>query len=331
MLSSERRFPLTVIDCSSKNKGWTKRKNGVGHARKTLFDYIMKHAVAKDVLISLDADTTFESDYFSNIRNMFYRFPKHSGLISPYYHQLTGEKNIDRAILRYEIYLRCYMLNLSAIGSPYNFTALGSAIAVSVAALNAIGGITPFSSGEDFYLAQKLRKYAPLISSSQSLVFPSARLSDRVPFGTGPALYKGLTNNWNAYPVYTPKDFEPLRQTFMLFPTLFKYDCATPIDDFLRIKFGTQHVWQPLRNNFKTEQHFINACHQKIDGLRTLQFLHSLNRKNNDNEDIEENLCYHCAIQQKIDIQQCSINELNVIRNCLFQKEMEIRRSRNNS
>ncbi|MCL2041880.1 MAG: glycosyltransferase family 2 protein [Bacteroidales bacterium] len=322
MLSQEKRFPLTVFDYASPGKGWKDKKSGVGHARKVLFDHIAAHADEKDVIVSLDADTTFGSAYFSAIRKMFRRFPKSAGLMVPYYHRLTSDEITDRAILRYEIYMRCYALNLCRIGSPYNFTALGSAMAIPVGALKAVGGITPYSSGEDFYLAQKLRKYGDLLLWLPETVFPSARLSDRVAFGTGPAMIKGVQNNWESYPIYPPEAFEPLQKTFALFPKLFQNDCPTPIDDFLSSIFPNQNIWQPLRKNFKTERQFIKACHQKIDGLRTLQFLRSFERKSDDNESLIKNLHCHCDVEiVDFHFEKSPVELLNTVRNYLYENK----------
>ncbi len=96
---------------------------------------------------------------FNRLLNTFKHHPDAVALSVPYYHNLTGDEEKDRAILRYEIYMRYYAINLWRIGSPYNFTAVGSAMALPVWAYRAIGGITPHKSGEDFYFIQKLRKY----------------------------------------------------------------------------------------------------------------------------------------------------------------------------
>ena len=77
------------------------------------------------------------------------------GLAVPYYHKLIGDAT-DRLILRYEIYMRCYLINLLRIQNPYAFTALGSAMAVTVRAYRKAGGLTPVKSGEDFYFLQNL-------------------------------------------------------------------------------------------------------------------------------------------------------------------------------
>ncbi|MDR0364302.1 MAG: glycosyltransferase family 2 protein [Bacteroidales bacterium] len=326
-LSDERRFPLTVLDRASKGCGWRGKQKGVGYARKVLFDHIISLAGDRDIIISLDADTTFNINYFDAIRKMFEKFPDHVGMIVPYYHRLTGNEIIDRAILRYEIYMRCYVLNFWRIGSPYNFTALGSAMAIPVWALRAVGGIAPYSSGEDFYLAQKLRKYGNLILFSPETVHPSSRLSNRVAFGTGPAMIKGVRDVWDSYPIYPPELFDPIKETFESFPELFERDISTPMDCFLHTLFPNQEIWAPLRKNFKDKEKFIRACHQKIDGLRTLQFLKASKIETGDNENLVKSMALF--FEENIDFfdfKTSPIEILNAVRNILFEKENELQR-----
>ena len=63
-----------------------------------------------------------------------------------------------------------------------------------------------------------------------------------------------------------------MAETCKAFGTLYIKDFVTPLDNFLFTKFG-ELPWKGLRSNFKTQAHFIRACHEKIDGLRILQFL----------------------------------------------------------
>lgn len=282
---------LTVIDRCSEGKGWTAKRSGVGWARKVLMDAIADIANANDVLISLDADTTFERDYFKTVVEGVTANPQASAIAVPYYHRLTGDEEKDRAILRYEIYMRHYAINLWRIGSPYAFTAVGSAIALSMKAYRAINGITPHKSGEDFYFLQKLRKYGPVLTWIPQKVYPAARYSDRVGFGTGPAMIKGRTGNWDSYPIYPYAYFDEVRQTYDLFPALFAHDAITPFDGFLKERFGEDSIWKPLRDNSKTQKQFVRACHHKIDAFRVLQFLKW--RSSVDEAANEESL-FHC-------------------------------------
>ncbi len=264
---------LRVIDRSSKGKGWPRGKGGVGHARKALMDAVLAEAEDEDLIVSLDADTTFRPAYLDAITRSLQQAPFAAALSVPYYHLLTGDESCDRAILRYEIYMRNYAWNLYRIRNPYAFTALGSAMAVRVKACRAIGGIAPRQSGEDFYFLQKLRKYAPLINHCSERVYPAARFSNRVGFGTGPAMIKGAAGDWTSYPLYHYSLFDLVKQTWDTFGPLMHGPEFTPMQLFLKEIFDEEDPFAPLRANFKTPATFIRACWQKVDALRILQFL----------------------------------------------------------
>jgi len=264
---------IAIIDRSSRGRGWTEKRSGVGRARRLLMDAISETARDEDIIVSLDADTTFGPDYFKSIVEGLPSHPKARALAVPYYHLLTGDSGKDRAILRYEIYMRYFAINLWRISSPYSFTAIGSAIALPVSSYRAIGGITPHNSGEDFYFLQKLRKYGPILTWNAEKVFPAARYSDRVGFGTGPAMIRGAKGDWKSYPIYAAAYFDAVRQTFDLYPALYDSDLPTPLDQFILDKFGAESIWKPLRENSKSASQFIRACHLKLDAFRVLQFL----------------------------------------------------------
>lgn len=273
LLEAVTNLNIKVMDRSSLGMGWQGKQSGVGWARKTAMDEITRKAAPNDLILSLDADTTFGTGYLRSVMQNLHNHPSATGLSIPYYHMLTGiDEKLDRAMLRYEIYMRCYVLNLWRIGNPYSFSALGSAIAIPVWAYNAIGGITPQKSGEDFYFLQKLRKFGPLLFWNVEKVFPGNRLSDRVFFGTGPALIKGIKGDWSSYPIYSPAHFDEIAETYALFGKLFEEDIPTPMSTFLEIIFGSD-FWQPLRKNARMCENFIKACYQKVDALRILQFL----------------------------------------------------------
>jgi len=296
---------LITIDKTSIGKGWCKDNAGVGWARKTLFEEIMKTANDDDVIISLDADTLFNENYFQSIGENFVQ-NKVEVISVPYYHKLTEDENANRAILRYEIYMRNYFINMHRIGSPYTFTAIGSAIALKVKALRKIRNITPVSSGEDFYLLQKLRKMTLISNYNSELVYPAARFSNRVLFGTGPAMIKGSNGNWESYPIYPQSLFDTIKETYDIIPELFIEDKETEFIGFLKIQYKTDDLWSPLRKNFKTLPQFTRAFHEKADGLRILQFLKAK----------------HQEISNE---QQATTDKLLAIRERLFEIEMKLR------
>jgi glycosyltransferase involved in cell wall biosynthesis len=327
-LNSIRGIRMVVVDKCSKGKGWTGKRHGVGWARKTLMDAIISIANDNDIIISVDADTTFSKNYFQSIADTFIRFPEATGLVVPYFHKPVNDENAYRAILRYEIYMRHYSINLWRIGSPYTFTALGSAMACPIWAYRLIGGMTPKMSGEDFYFLQKLRKTGRLIFWNPEKVYPEARFSDRVYFGTGPAMIKGNQGDWSSYPIYRWRFFDEIKETYDLFPAFFGQTRATKVTDFLRLQFREDDPFEPLRKNSANVNQFIRACHEKFDGLRILQYLKSRQKEEplEDEKSLNDFLNWfypETACEEKFSFEHSSSDELENIRMFLFRKEEE--------
>jgi hypothetical protein len=266
-------FAVVIVDRTSPGRGWEHAEGNVGLARREAMEEANRIAAKDDIIISLDADTTFGGGYFASVEDSLSSYLDAAALAVPYYHQLTGQEETDRAILRYEIYMRHYELNMLRIVNPFAFTALGSAMALPVTSYRAVGGITPHRSGEDFYFLQKLRKYGKVIVHNREKVFPAARFSDRVLFGTGPAMIKGRSGDWKSYPLYPFRLFDEIAMTFGSFGKLFYEDVPTPADGFLAHHFHRESIWQPLRNNARSAGSFVRACRDKFDGLRILQYL----------------------------------------------------------
>ena len=312
-------LPLVVIDRSSPGQGWTGKKKGVGWARKLLFERIMAEHDDGELVVSLDADTDFDPDYLGAVLLTMKAHPASSAFAVPYYHPLCGEESLDRPLLRYECYMRHYLINLLLISSPYAFTALGSAIVFPLWAYRRVGGITPLQGGEDFYLLQKFAKTGIVeltfasASHSHLTVRPQGRPSQRVPFGTGPAVAAGLDVMATRYPFYSPDGFAAVKATYDAFPTLYDHDVETPMSAFLRQQLATDDLWQPLRRNFHTPQHFTHACAERVDGLRILQYLKS-------------NPAFRLPDQTlPVNFRTDPVTELDAFRNRLFEQEMSLR------
>lgn len=328
-LQSVENLPITIIDRSSRGHGWPAKRHGVGYARKELFDTILQTVPDDEIIVSLDGDTAFGKDYLESIAGQFANNPELSAIAVPYYHPFSGNVPIDRSLLRYEIYMRHYLINMLQIGNPYAFTALGSAMAFTAGAYRRCGGITPLQGGEDFYLLQKLRKTGRLSVFNKETVFPQGRESKRVPFGTGPAVAKSVAEQDASYPFYATASFEKVRQTYNLFPALYEKDIPTPMTEFLCSQLKTDDVWQPLRKNFKTVQLFVKACTERVDGLRILQFLKSEHRQGTSDRNFME-FCSANGIPlpEGFSFENTDIRQIDEIRNALFEKEMELRKGK---
>jgi hypothetical protein len=217
------------------------------------------------------------------------------------------------------------------IHSPYAFTALGSAMAFPVWAYKKIGGLTPVLSGEDFYFLQKMVKTGLVLRWNPEKVYPAARFSNRVYFGTGPAMEKGRRGDWESYPIYHFSLFSHISQTYDLFHQLFRENVETPLDKFLKYTFKENNLWNSLRDNYKVEDQFVRACHARLDGLRVLQYL-KMEQKSlamSDEVCLLENFNYfkpYILKNNKIDMNNLSftstkINKLDRIRNVLVEIE----------
>ncbi len=265
-------FPITLIDHASPGNGWPKGKGGVGWARKKCMDAISDMAYPQDIIVSMDADTVYPPNFLTEVAQTLVNNPKMVGLAIPYFHPLSGD-GADVHILRYELYMRHYAIQMLRIENPYAFSALGSAMAFPVWSYRKLGGITPVKSGEDFYFMQRLTKLGMLGIWTETQAYPSPRFSSRVDFGTGPALIKGNSGDWSSYPLYHPEFFDEVGDAFQVFAQWFDEEAVTPMDGFFESRFGDWHWWHPLKKNFKTSQQFVKACKGKVDGLRILQYL----------------------------------------------------------
>ena len=331
-------FQIEIIDRSTKGTGWPIKKGGVGWARKTLMDYISSKANKNDIIISIDADTYYPTNYFQSIFDFFNAEKDICGLAIPYYHKLDNSVT-DRLILRYEIYMRYYLLNMMRIKNPYGYTALGSAMAFTVWAYTKAGGLTPVSAGEDFYFLQKLVKIGKIKSWISSVAYPSSRFSNRVLFGTGPALIKGQNGDWESYPHYHFSLFDKIAETYTLFKNLYSEEIITPMDEFLKNQTNSIDIWSPLRKNYKDKENFVRACINKVDGLRILQFLRKQQQiiKLCDEEIIYDYLTDYFIneIDEKLLSQLKNLDYVNSpiellieLRDFLFHEEMKLRENR---
>ena len=259
-------FNLTILNGLGLSKG-------VGWAR----DFLALHIFEADPIgltACLDADTQVEPDYIKSIEKGFHDYPTATGMALPYYHDLPADDLMARMLLRYEIYMRTYQLHLWQIESPYAYLALGSAMAYRNDAWKKVRGIPHRQAGEDFYFLQKLRKTGDLIRWTHTTVRPSSRSSKRVPFGTGMLLLeKDFELQQRRFPFFSPQSYLKIKETYDLWPNLYRSPCPLPIDDFLDHKGDGHKAFDRIRRNSTTVQQFMHNAHQYFDGLRTLQFL----------------------------------------------------------
>jgi hypothetical protein len=202
-------------------------------------------------------------------------------------------------------------------------------------ALRKIGGMTPKKSGEDFYLLQKMVKYRPILNWNSEKVYPAARFSARVFFGTGPAMIKGNEGDWSSYPIYSTSLFNQIESFYKLIPQLYTTNISTPIDTVFGDQQFCDNMWENLRKNNRDLPHFTKAVHDKFDGLRILQFLKQSADKQDRNDDnslrkfINSIELFNTKPQlpKNFSFSNSSISQLNEIRDYLCSIEDDYRQN----
>ena len=95
---------------------------------------------------------------------------------------------IYEAVGAYELHLRYYVQALRYAGFPHAYHTIGSCMAVRADSYRKQGGMNKRKAGEDFYFLHKVIPLGGFTDLTGTTVIPSARPSDRVPFGTGKAV-----------------------------------------------------------------------------------------------------------------------------------------------
>lgn len=258
-------------------------KEGVGLARKIGFDLSLQclNWDSVPILISLDADTLVDERYLPAI---FDHFSKTSigGAVLPYRHQLGRSQEEESAIRNYELYLRSYLFGLSMAGSPYAYHTIGSAFACRADAYIAAAGMNRRKAGEDFYFLQQLSKTSGVEFVRGTVVNPSARLSNRVPFGTGKVVQAQVETSQFPCQYISLPSFQILEELLNLVaknwnkPAIDLVDLARQVSlvlyDFLQeLKF--EQVWERLQRNHLSQDKMLFAFSLWFDALRTRQLL----------------------------------------------------------
>ena len=280
---------IGFIDASSPEKSLPDKNGGVGFARKIGMDLSLSYFDfgnnRKKILISLDADCIVSENYLEIIIERFNKDNLNSAVIK-YKHLLPENENEKAAIINYEIFLRYYVMGLQYANSPFAFHSIGSTITFDAEAYLKVGGMNKKKAGEDFYFLEKLAKRYEIAQISETMVFPSSRVSTRVPFGTGPRVKRFLENSMDEYQLYSPTSFEILKSWLDVFsnnkltsdPKHLLNEAKTinkSLFDFLvREKF--EESWNRVIENSKTELQLERQKINWMDGFKTLKLIHYL-------------------------------------------------------
>lgn len=195
-------------------------KWGVGYARKTGMDEAVRRfdriGKPEGIIVNLDADCLVAPDYFTAISREM-KNPSRSACSIYFEHPLSGVTYPERNYLYiswYELHLRYFLQGMKYAGHPFAFHTVGSAVAVKAGAYIRAGGMNRRQAGEDFYFILKLIPAGGYFSLNTTAVYPSPRISLRVPFGTGATIAKLSEENSGEFSTYNIKAFEDLSDFF---------------------------------------------------------------------------------------------------------------------
>jgi cellulose synthase/poly-beta-1,6-N-acetylglucosamine synthase-like glycosyltransferase len=287
-------FPVLIKDVP-------KKKTGAGFARKLGMDeavFRFNKLAVDGIITNLDADTIVDINYLVELEKCFEN--KKINAASIYFeHDLDKTKFSNQILIgikKYELYLRYFKQALKYINFPFATHTIGSAFAVRALIYVQVGGMKAVQAGEDFYFIQKAIQtgnYKEIVSTK---LFPSSRLSERVIFGTGPAVIEIIKNKNQDYFVYSIASFIDLKQFIDKIDFFFKADEILTQDiinsnsgsiiAFLNnIKFAK--TIKKINSNTKTIETFRKAFFNNFNTFTIIRFLNESHLKFYKKQEIE--------------------------------------------
>ncbi|MBW6481747.1 MAG: glycosyltransferase [Vicingaceae bacterium] len=268
---------------------------GVGLARKIGMDEAYSQFLAiknsDGVIVCFDADATCSANYLVEIENHFKKQLKTTGCSIHFEHPIEGNEFLQaiyNGIAQYELHLRYYKEALHFIGLPYAFHTVGSSMAVRASVYQKQGGMNKKKAGEDFYFLQKVIPLGNFSEINSATVFPSPRISNRVPFGTGRAMQQWIDNKQKEFLTYNFTSFLDLKALVDKSERFFTEDdveLPESIQLFLyEINFNENLI--KIRANSKNEKHFKLLFFKWFNAFKTLKYLHFSKANFYENESI---------------------------------------------
>lgn len=128
-------------------------------------------------------------------------------------------------------------------------------------------------AGEDFYFLHKLMPQGKFYSSGKLTVYPEARVSERVPFGTGRAMLEMEDGRKSFREVYHPaifkmlKSWRPLQEEAGKWPAVIQQAFEN---------FGWAQEWKELQKRSSSHSQLHRNFYFWWDGFKMLKLVHYL-------------------------------------------------------
>jgi glycosyltransferase involved in cell wall biosynthesis len=280
-IATKRRFDYHIIQAFD----LPEKKSGVGIARKIGMDEAVRRfesiSSPKGIIVCFDADCECSPNYLCEIYQAFTDQKTKTGLAYFEHCINSPDEFLNEAITDYELHLRYYVQALRLAQFPFAYHTVGSCISVTSDTYQKQGGMNSRKAGEDFYFLQRVFPLGGVKNLTKAVVTPSARPSDRVPFGTGKAVRDILQSNNHDFLTYNPKSFIDFRRFNQHMGQLWNSDS---IDDFMHNQPVSVHQYlsrinfektiQKLKNNTTSQEVFLQSVYNWMSGFKALKFVH---------------------------------------------------------
>ncbi len=257
-----------------------KKHAGVGLARKIGMDEVLRRFVSigkTGTIICLDADCEVSNSYLKSIYQEFHLTEYGIGEMHyEHQYQLEEDDTLREGIINYELHLRYYVNGLKKAGFPNAIQTVGSCMLVKSDVYAKHGGMNKRKAGEDFYFLHKIVPHESFVTVKSGTVYPSCRISNRVPFGTGKAQQDWIDQNEEDYLTYNPKTFEELRTLFDSVESLMQGDKSL-LSELVIDFFDTHNYWEKvelIRANSSSAEQFTKQFYIWFDGFLCMKFMH---------------------------------------------------------
>ena len=267
---------------------------GAGMARKIGMDEAVRRLNAQQkpngVIVSLDSDCLVSDNYLKRIETVFAESKSCFAATINFTHRFEemDDPRQEKGIRLYEDYLHYYKQALDFAGFPNSIHTIGSAFAVRADAYVKQGGMNRRQAGEDFYFLHKLTKLGQLAEINDAFVYPSGRVSDRVPFGTGAAMTKWMNYTDDLAQTYRFDAFLDLKQFFDKAGQFYKVSLARCAEILSSLPLTVQEYLASvsfeeklveINHNSSTPESFHKRFFQAFDAFQVLKFLNMVHEQ----------------------------------------------------
>lgn len=272
------------------NNAMPPKHAGVGLARKTGMDLVVsifEKQNKEGVLVCLDADSLVALNYLATLKDYFEKNKRCDAVSIHFEHVLDVKRygvDVIKTVVDYELHLRLFIHFQKWLGLPYAFQTIGSSMAVKASSYVLYGGMNKRKAGEDFYFLHKFGDKGKVCELKDTCVFPSPRISHRVPFGTGKAIGDALKEKKPVL-TYNPITFEKLKPLITSLQLLYtkNWNIIKPgFDKDVISFFDDNDIEKALENckqNSKDFAGFQKRFFQWFNAFKLMKYCHYLRDK----------------------------------------------------